>query len=1034
MREAKCTSFFWVFRMFKYLFLSLVLLPVICSNTFAQAASEKFIISRYTTENGLPQNSIKGLAIDHLGYCWIGTENGLVKYDGIHFHLYDAYDKPPVSSRVAYVKQNKRNEILIAFEGDQYYKIREFSGSGTRPVSVKGDYIVSDCPGFEALDTKSSRLFFQPLKKNQIEFSSDASFITGENCFFLVKPGSILIAKKNKPTRYIADKRIGKSPITIIGGQLVMISTNYKASIYKSDTGETEIVNTKGVFFDKISRSKAPYSLMCVASGTYAFCQGSLYKLTLDAHTINSELLVDGIQDFTPNDLYYEKESDTYYLQSAIDGLLSIRPNRFRNIRIPYGTWRQNSFYVQNLYKKDQIIANGTLFTFEKPTYQPAIKRLFLEPYSSFYSIVDHDNLYYEQNQWLHKFNLLTNTDSLIAFISDYIHCFRLSDYDSTLYFSTSKKIYSLKEDKPICRLVLPGTKSQYINGYLFLTKDSLLIGTSLGLISGNIRTGKARSIIPEINIRNIYLDKDGYTWLGTYTDGIYLLKSDTIKQLPIDANKRLSVINSIFEDKQGRIWFSTNNGLLSNKRSTIIQFFKGLGEIGPYSVYTKKDGLITNEFNGGAYPDKVYLSDGSVSLPSLKGLVVFNPDDFPVNYKSKHVFIENVNVNGRRADNLSQLTLPPDYNSLLITVSSPWINNPELLNFERMIEGYDREWIPFDNEEDISIRNLTYGAYRMRIRIKGYPSSLIFFNFKIEPYYYETIWFKLIISFIILAIIIVAFAYRVDYYQKMTISLDEKVKERSQELNESVNHLNHTVERLQFVESRLKASLVQKDRIINLLLHDMKSPLFALKSGIEELDYRLSIHEGLSEAVIRKIKLLKEGINDVYSFSVNFFEWLKYQQEGLSVNYQSTQLSEALHKIHDLYGGIAANKGILLEIPYTEAMLYTDENILVTILRNLVDNAIKNTLVGSVWLMAEVINNEYLILTIQDSGPGMNEQVLTEIQEAFAEDTISGDHFGYGYKLILHLLHLIHGDIELENNNGLQVRIILHIDPSNLS
>src|SRR5690606_19205530 len=117
--------------------------------------------------------------------------------------------------------------------------------------------------------------------------------------------------------------------------------------------------------------------------------------------------------------------------------------------------------------------------------------------------------------------------------------------------------------------------------------------------------------------------------------------------------------------------------------------------------------------------------------------------------------------------------------------------------------------------------------------------------------------------------------------YKRENKTLDRKIKERTSELNQTLENLNTTVSQLQNTESKLQTSVLQKDQIINMLLHDMKSPLFALRNGIEELDYKLNLKQAVDSDILRKSNLLREGISDVYSFSVNFFEWVKYQKEG---------------------------------------------------------------------------------------------------------------------------------------------------------
>jgi signal transduction histidine kinase len=348
-----------------------------------------------------------------------------------------------------------------------------------------------------------------------------------------------------------------------------------------------------------------------------------------------------------------------------------------------------------------------------------------------------------------------------------------------------------------------------------------------------------------------------------------------------------------------------------------------------------------------------------------------------------------------------------------------------DALYFERKINGGD--WIAFRATDDIELRDLAYGDYLLSVRVMGRPGSQMQLKFHVAPHFYEMLWFKMTVTLVTMLIIILFFRASIRHYRNENLILDQRIKQRTRELNDSLQHLNATVSQLQRTETQLQTNVQQKEQIINMLLHDMKSPLFALKYGIEELDYTLSMQISVTDEVLRKSHLLREGISDVYSFSVNFFDWVKYQKEGITANYQLTNLNNVFSTIEELYGGIARRKGVDFHIEPCDITFYTDENILVTILRNLVDNAIKNTISGRVSLLAET-NQDNIKIAVRDTGPGMEPSMLDMFNEAFYDDGTLDGQVGYGYRLIVHLASLIHADVELENNAGLHVSIYLNL------
>src|SRR3954471_14122838 len=108
----------------KYLFT--LLLTISCTKIVAQLPS--YYIQHFNDENGLVQNSIKGIEIDKEGYLWIGTEMGLVRYDGSNFKLYNRTNLPQLkTNRILNIGVLKSGNMFVEFEGHQYYFINNHS-------------------------------------------------------------------------------------------------------------------------------------------------------------------------------------------------------------------------------------------------------------------------------------------------------------------------------------------------------------------------------------------------------------------------------------------------------------------------------------------------------------------------------------------------------------------------------------------------------------------------------------------------------------------------------------------------------------------------------------------------------------------------------------------------------------------------------------------------------------------------------------------------------------------------------------------
>ena len=135
-----------------------------------------------------------------------------------------------------------------------------------------------------------------------------------------------------------------------------------------------------------------------------------------------------------------------------------------------------------------------------------------------------------------------------------------------------------------------------------YIGNNEILAATTDGLYKYDISAKGFKRIYKDktnANFRSIY-NLGEYYLLGTYGAGIYMYKSDTIKQLPLDQNQYLKYAHCFIEDDQNRIWASTNKGLFMAPKQSLIDFW----HIGPgkiiYKYFGKLEGIDVLELNGG--------------------------------------------------------------------------------------------------------------------------------------------------------------------------------------------------------------------------------------------------------------------------------------------------------------------------------------------------------------------------------------------------------------------------------------------------
>ncbi len=161
------------------------------------------------------------------------------------------------------------------------------------------------------------------------------------------------------------------------------------------------------------------------------------------------------------------------------------------------------------------------------------------------------------------------------------------------------------------------------------------------------------------------------------------------------------------------------------------------------------------------------------------------------------------------------------------------------------------------------------------------------------------------------------------------------------------------------------------KDRLFSIIAHDLRGPIGSFRSFMEILssDYDLSDKEQLTEI----FGMLKKSSNATYELLENLLSWAKSQRNEIAFQPSKIELQNLIKTIIDLFVELTQNKQIKITLDVPENILvFADSNMLMTVLRNLVSNAIKFTPNGkNILILAETIKHECTI-TIKDEGVGI--------------------------------------------------------------
>ncbi|NOX18610.1 MAG: PAS domain S-box protein [Chlorobi bacterium] len=190
--------------------------------------------------------------------------------------------------------------------------------------------------------------------------------------------------------------------------------------------------------------------------------------------------------------------------------------------------------------------------------------------------------------------------------------------------------------------------------------------------------------------------------------------------------------------------------------------------------------------------------------------------------------------------------------------------------------------------------------------------------------------------------------------------------------LKESLRKLAQSKEELELINRN-------KDRFFSIIAHDLKSPFMALMGISQMLDENI---EELSEEEIQTmIKSINTSTNNLYKLIENLLHWARLQRGSVKIIPKTLQLSTAVAGVKESLSLAAESKKISIRVETSDKhFVYADEDCLKTILRNLINNAIKFTNENGIITIYSVQNSESVQITVEDNGVGMNAATLGKL------------------------------------------------------
>ena len=296
-----------------------------------------------------------------------------------------------------------------------------------------------------------------------------------------------------------------------------------------------------------------------------------------------------------------------------------------------------------------------------------------------------------------------------------------------------------------------------------------------------------------EGRVNHLRFDQNGALWAAT-DGGLSRLKNGRVATLNVKNNLPCDSVHWSIEDNAKSIWLYTSCGLVRiastelDAWATAVDRDKDAKPTIHPTVFDSSDGVRILASIGHFFPQVAKTADGKLWFLPWDGVSVIDPSRLPFNKLPPPVHVEEIIADRKTYETISdssgRLRLPPLSRDLEINYTALSLVAPEKILFRYKLEGYDRDWQDAGNRRQAFYTNLPPRNYRFRVIACNnsgvWNETGTFLDFSITPTYYQTTWFR--VSIVVVFLISLALIYQLRLQQvarQVRVRMEERLEER---------------------------------------------------------------------------------------------------------------------------------------------------------------------------------------------------------------------------------------------------------------
>jgi signal transduction histidine kinase/ligand-binding sensor domain-containing protein/CheY-like chemotaxis protein/AraC-like DNA-binding protein len=1035
----------------------------------------------WTVKDGLPVNSINTLLQDRTGYLWAATFDGLVRFDGVRFTVFNSANSDDLpSNRIIRLEQGRDGSLWLATEQNHIVRFR--NGQFTNVAFENGNpeavpTLFVDSSGGVWVGTSEG---LWTVRHDRLERVGRGTLDARVTTIMQRRDGIIWVGTSGAGVFRVSGDRVTRVATD------AAIDADFLNRLVEDASGTLWIAGNHGLWAlrQRAVQVRAPRPLSMVtivvqvrATGAvFAEAASGVYRIDSDSAVLvgrpslisglwlwadagaiwtvaDENVLRDGRRVFalaehrTVSAAFVDREG-SLWLGTDAGGLHRLSPALFStyslaegvghpNVYATYvgrsgaiwlGTWGKGASRVDPLTNRVTILGTGSHPSAVNSFYEDGTGHLWMAAGG------DEGGVYVCTPP-----TMSCRADGPPELRGRSVFAL-YGDADGSLWAGAANLLFRHDERGWTSIPSSSGAPNATVRAFARTSDGSLWMGTNGGGLA-RYRDGTFTQVtradgLPSDLIRSLYQDADGWLWVGTEGRGLARLDpraweagGRTLPDASPANDRRIvrigtkdglfdEVIHQILEDDAGRLWMNTNRGIFWVAREELVAFAEGRVSRIHSTAYTERDGMRNREGNGGVQPAGAKGLDGRLWFPTQDGVVVVDPAAVRRERLAPPLVVEQIVAGGGTLHpQRDSIALDPGQRDVQIEYTALTFVEPTNVRFRYRLDPYDAAWVDVGNRRTAFYTKVPPGRYTFVVEASDAAGGWYEPGTRLAVRVLPRVWETAGFRWISVAALGILGLVAVRVREAR---LRARALRLERVVDDRTAALRDRERELADRNARLQSLDHAKTRFFANVSHELRTPLTLTIGPLEDLRARA----GGDPQVERWLDIALRNARRPLRLVNQILDVAKLEAGAMHLAPRELDLAPFTRGVVAAFAPAAERKGISLTLDAPEALRGAfDADAVEKVLTNLLSNAIKFTPSAGLVHVALEADRASARFSVTDSGPGIPPDQMAHVFERFYQVdesvTRAQPGTGIGLSLVKELVELHGGSVVVESGSA---------------